>query len=117
MNLATPNLPSRDFDRTIAFYGSIGFEVKFCDLSWMILVRDGITLEMFMHPKLKPSKSWFSCCLRLDDMDGFFAECKAARIPRSHSGALRLHAPMESDGMRIGALTDIDGTLLRLIQN
>ena len=29
-----------------------------------------LKLEFFPHPELDPLTSWFSCCLRLDDLDG-----------------------------------------------
>ncbi len=62
--------------------------------------------------------SSFSCCLRLDDIDAFYAACKVAGLPEQCWGAPRLHMPkVEASGLRIGALIDPDGTLVRLIQN
>ncbi|PKS08433.1 hypothetical protein jhhlp_005144 [Lomentospora prolificans] len=119
MSHSTPNLPSRDFDATLRFYMTLGFEEKWHDEGWMILHRDGLVLEFFPHPELDPATSWFSCCLRLDDLDSFYRDCIAAGIPESDKGAPRLHKPAleEDSGLRIGALIDPDGTLLRLIQN
>ncbi|HEY9553314.1 bleomycin resistance protein [Allosphingosinicella sp.] len=115
---ATPNLPSRDFEATLRFYGALGFSVSWRDEGWMILERDGLTLEFFPRPKLDPLTSWFSCCLRLNDLDGFYTLCKATGIPESGVGQPRLHPPKIEDwGGRIGALVDPDGTVLRLIQN
>lgn len=115
---ATPNLPSRDFDRTAAFYGALGFEVRFRDPGWMILERGGCVLEFFPHPELEPDESWFSCCLRLDDLAGFHARCRAAGIPEAMHGHPRLHAPEAQEwGGTMAALADPDGSLLRLIAN
>ncbi len=115
---ATPNLPSRSFDATSRFYSALGFVEGWRDDGWMILKRGSVTLEFFPHPELNPKTSWFGCCLRLDDLDGFFAVCKAAGVPEGSTGQPRVHAPkLESSGMRIGALIDPDGTLIRLIQN
>lgn len=84
----------------------------------MILRNDQLILEFFHHPELDPQSSWFSCCLRLDDLDGFYARCLAAEIGESEKGHPRLHAPtMQAWGSRMGALIDPDGTLVRLIQN
>ena len=84
----------------------------------MILTRGNIQLEFFPHPDLDPATSWFSCCLRLDDLDDFYAICLAANIPEAAQGAPRVHKPaLENSGLRIGALIDLDGTLIRLIQN
>lgn len=84
----------------------------------MILRRGDVVLEFFPHPELDPATSWFSCCLRLDDLGEFYSVCLAANIPETSVGAPRLHAPrLEASGLRIGALIDPDGTLLRLIQN
>lgn len=115
---ATPNLPSRDFENTLRFYSTLGFAETWRDKGWMILKRGSLTLEFFPHPGLDPLASWFSCCLRLDDLDAFYAICKDAGIPEGCKGQPRLHAPkVESWGGRIGAFVDPDGTLVRLIQN
>ena len=115
---ATPNLPSRDFEATSQFYARIGFEQGWRDDGWMILKRGGLTLEFFSHPEVDPLTSNFSCCLRLDDLDAFYAACLATGLPETCWGQPRLHPPkLEESGMRIGALIDPDGTLIRLIQN
>lgn len=114
---ATPNLPSRDFERTALFYGRLGFSEGWRDDGWMILNRGALTLEFFPHPDLDPATSWFSCCLRLHDLDAFYAVCVSAGVPERCWGAPRIQAPdVETSGLRIGALIDPDGTLLRLIQ-
>lgn len=118
MDHATPNLPSRNFDKTSHFYSQFGFTESWRDEGWMILNRGDIALEFFPHPKLKPRKSSFSCCLRLDDMKAFFALAVTARVPEKCSGIPRLHPPAEeSSGLVIAYLIDIDGSLVRLIQN
>lgn len=115
---ATPNLPSRDFDTTAAFFAGVGFASAYRDLGWMILQRGEVTLEFFSFPDLDPATSAFSCCLRLDDVTSFFEECLAAGIPETHRGWPRVHRPaLEAVGLVIGALVDPDCTLLRLIQN
>jgi catechol 2,3-dioxygenase-like lactoylglutathione lyase family enzyme len=117
-DFATPNLPSRDFDLTSAFYAALGFEQSWRDEGWMILKRGAIQLEFFLHPAVDPASSWFSCCMRMDDLDGFYAVCVAAGIPDKRDGWPRLHPPkVEPWGGRVAALIDPDGTLLRLIQN
>jgi catechol 2,3-dioxygenase-like lactoylglutathione lyase family enzyme len=118
MDHATPNLPSRDYEATFRFYAGLGFRERWRDESWMILTRGSIDLEFFRHPDLDPETNWFSCCLRLDELDGFYAICLAANIPEATQGAPRIHKPvLEGSGMRMGALIDPDGTLIRLIQN
>lgn len=118
MNHSTSNLPSRDFESTSQFYRALGFEEAWRDDGWMILKRDKIILEFFPHPELDPATSWFSCCIRLDELDDFYSACLTANIPEATEKAPRLHKPkLEESGLRIGALIDPDGTLLRLIQN
>lgn len=96
----------------------IGFTVSWRDEGWMILERDGLLIEFFPDPSVDPATNGFSCCLRLDDLDGFYAKCIAGGIAEAQTGAPRLHRPaVEDSGLRIGALIDPDGTLLRLIQN
>lgn len=115
---ATPNLPSRDFETTSRFYEALGLHESWRDAGWMILTRGSVSLEFFPHPELDPLTSWFSCCLRLDDLDAFYAACRAAGIAEACTGHPRLHPPqVEAWGGRVGALVDPDGTLVRLIQN
>ena len=83
---ATPNLPARDFARTTGFYAELGFIEEYRDDGWLILRRDAVTLEFFPLPGLDPSTSSFSCCLRLDDVDGFYSVCRAAEIPETTRG-------------------------------
>lgn len=118
MDRATPNLPSRDFAATSRFYTSLGFKEGWRDDGWMILQRGEVTLEFFPHPELDPLQSWFSCCLRLEDLHGFYALCAGIGIPETCAGQPRLESPRQEDsGLTIGALIDPDGTLIRLIQN
>lgn len=113
---ATPNLPSRDFDATEAFFAPLGFETSYRDAGWMILERGTVTLEFFPFPDLDPATSSFSCCLRLDDADGFLDQCRAAGIAETRIGWPRIHRlAREAWGGRVGALIDPDGTLLRVI--
>lgn len=84
----------------------------------MILKRGDLALEFFPYPDLNPAESSFSCCLRLDDLAGFYALCRDAGVPEATTGFPRLHPPRtEHSGLTIANLLDPDGTLLRLIQN
>jgi hypothetical protein len=115
---ASPNLPSRDFGATAAFYAELGFALLWRDAGWMILGRGDVQLEFFPYPDLDPATSSFGACLRLDDADGFIALCVATGIPDRHTGWPRVH-PLKREpwGGRVGALIDPDGSLLRVIAN
>ena len=116
-NRATPNLPSRDFEATFQFYSQLGFQQSWRDDGWMIFNLQGLNLEFFPHPELDPATSWFSCCLRLDDVQSFVDAVLKAGVPKATVGWPRVHLPKrESWGGLVGALVDIDGTLLRLVQ-
>lgn len=115
---ATPNLPSSDFDKTEQFYAPLGFARRWRDGGWMILERGTLKLEFFLFPEVDPLASSFGSCLRLDDLDSFYAMAQSAGLPETHDGQPRLHPPrVEPWGGRVGYLVDPDGTLLRLIQN
>lgn len=115
---ATPNLPSRDFGATVAFYGSFGFEPAFRDERWLILRRRMLQLEFFPFPDLVPAQSSFRCSLRVDDVDELYRQIEAAGVSVTSVGAPRLH-PVERQpwGQRVGFLVDLDGTQLQLIEN
>jgi catechol 2,3-dioxygenase-like lactoylglutathione lyase family enzyme len=118
MDHATPNLPSRDFEATSQFYAKLGFAESWRDGGWMILKRGDLTLEFFPFPDLDPLESSFGSCLRLGDLPAFYETCRAAGIPEACGGQPRLHAPkVEASGLTIGYMVDLDGTLLRLVQN
>ncbi|KQM23289.1 bleomycin resistance protein [Sphingomonas sp. Leaf24] len=117
MDLATPNLPSRDFAVTSAFFAALGFDEAWRDPTWMILERGSLTLEFFPWPDFDPATSGYGSCLRLDDLDAFYAVAQAAGIAEKPTGFPRLQPAREQNGLRIGALLDPDGSLLRLIQN
>ncbi|GAA3525205.1 bleomycin resistance protein [Aeromicrobium flavum] len=117
-DLATPNLPSRDFSHTADFYARLGFTPSYRDDGWMILVRGDLQLEFFPDPDLDPARSSFGSCLRLDDVDAFHRVCVEAGVQDCTTGFPRLHPPVrEASGLRIGALLDPDGNLLRLVEN
>ena len=118
MDYATPNLPSRSFEATSSFYSKLGFEEGRRGDGCMILKRGTLALEFFSHPQLDPSESWFSCCLRLDDLAGFYDACTQAGLPEMCWGQARVRPPhQEESGFTAGTLVDPDGTLVRLIQN
>lgn len=114
---ATPNLPARDFEATSIFYRSLGFAEAWRDSGWMILERDGMTVEFFHHPELDPATSWFSCCFRMADVGSFFSAIVSAGVPETSVGWPRTHRPNREDwGGLVGALVDPNGTLIRLVQ-
>jgi len=114
----TANLPSRDLKKTAAFYGALGFVVGFKDDGWMILNRGSLELEFFPMPELDPKQSWFSACVRVDDLDALYEAFKAAGLNEDCRGIPRLTAPkLEPFGLRMFALVDLDGSLLRCIDN
>jgi len=115
---AVPNLPSRNFDITEQFYAALGFVRGWRDDGWMILDRGELKLEFFPYPDLDPAASWFSCCLRLDDLAAFYGLCGEAGITETCRGWPRMHPPKrETSGLDIAYLVDPDGSLVRLIQN
>ena len=115
---AVPNLPSRDFDATTAFYGGFGFEVAHRDDGWLILRRGDLQLEFFPHPELVPEESSFRCIVRVDDLDALYAAIRAAGVDERTTGSPRLHpVRVQPWGQRAGFLIDLEGTQLTLIQN
>ena len=118
VDFATPNLPAIDMDATLAFYGKLGFAPTWKDGGWMILKRGALVIEFFPMPKLKPKASWFSACLRLDDLDAFHGVCIAAGLPDDDKSMPRCGTPrVEASGIRIFYMIDINGSLIRCIEN
>jgi catechol 2,3-dioxygenase-like lactoylglutathione lyase family enzyme len=115
---AFPNLPSRDFDDTIAFYGGFGFTPTHRDADWLILRRANLQLEFFPFPALVPEESSFMCSVRVDDVDELYAQIRSAGVVEKPTGSPRLlPVTLQSWGQRAGFLVDLDGTQLHLIEN
>ncbi|KAI9025442.1 glyoxalase/bleomycin resistance protein, dioxygenase superfamily [Hyaloraphidium curvatum] len=111
----TANLPSRDMDATLAFYAALGFSPRYRNDGWMILSRGPLELEFFPHPELDPASSWFSACVRVADLDGLVAAWRAAGLPKTGIPRLEEEAREIAPGLRMAALVDLDGSLLRLL--
>jgi catechol 2,3-dioxygenase-like lactoylglutathione lyase family enzyme len=115
---ALPNLPSRDLDATVAFYSGFGFEVVFRDEGWLILRRGGLQLEFFPFPDLVPAESSFMCTVRVGDVDALWTAIADSGVPQTRQGIPRLVPVEQHDwGFRSGALIDLDGTQLTLIED
>jgi hypothetical protein len=114
----TANLPSRNLDATAAFYGALGFAPTFKDAGWMILTRGLLVVEFFPMPQLVPRDSSFSACIRVLDLDRLYADFQAAGLPTDNRSIPRLTPPQtEPSGLRMFALVDGDGSLIRCIDN
>lgn len=115
---AVPNLPSRDFGVTVAFYGGFGFETEYRSESWLMLRRGGIRLEFFAFADLVPDDSSFMCSIRVDDVDELYDRIAAAGVAEASTGRPRLQPiRVQPWGRRAGFLIDPDGTQLHLIEN
>lgn len=111
----TANLPAISFDATEAFYAALGFETGFKDDGWMILMRGMMEIEFFPYPDLDPYASSFSACVRVADLDALFKAWQGASL--LGYGIPRLTAPkLEPFGLRMFALVDPNGSLLRCIE-
>ncbi|MES2432550.1 MAG: bleomycin resistance protein [Pseudomonadota bacterium] len=114
----TANLPSSDFTATEAFYARLGFRTNFRDDGWMILQRGPLVLEFFPHPQVDKLTSWFSACIRVDDMAGLLAEWQTTGLPSDPKATPRLTGVFKhGQAPRMFALVDEDGSLLRVIDN
>jgi uncharacterized glyoxalase superfamily protein PhnB len=115
---AVPNLPSRDLDATAEFYRPLGFIPAYRDVQWLILDREGIELEFFLHPDLNPEASSSRCSIRVDDVDELYERIRGAGVEERADGRPRL-TPVRRQpwGQRVGFLVDPDGTQLQLIEN
>lgn len=112
----TANLPSADFDRTAAFYKALGFKVAFKGDGWMILERGPLELEFFPLD-INPRESCFSASIRVDDLDELYADFLKAGLPKNCRDIPRLTPPDTEHGLRMFALIDPDGSLLRCSDN
>jgi len=115
-NVITANLPSRDFDKTEAFYAKLGFETRFRNAIWLIMGIDETQIEFFPHPKVDPTASWFSACLRTRDIETLHARFSNAGLSTDSTSIPRLTGIFKLDNApRMFALVDEDGSLWRIL--
>ena len=111
----TANLPALDMDATAAFYAKLGFAEEYKDGGWMILSRGAMELEFFPYPDLDPFQSSFSACVRVADLDALYAAWSSLGLPIHGiprvSGPPRFIAP----DLRMFAIVDENGSLLRCL--
>ena len=107
-----PIMPSRDFDRTIAFYDGLGFELGKRYDDYLILRHGRIEVHFFHHAAHVPERSDHGAYIRLDDPVAWSNEIAALRLPST--GIPRfMPAAVKSWGMLELAVIDLDGNLLR----
>ncbi len=111
----TANLPARDFDETATFYQRLGFALDYRDDAWMMMSRGPLEVEFFPYPDLAPFQSSFSACVRVADLDRLYADIAALRLPQA--GIPRLQGPPWTvvEDLRMFALIDPNGSLLRCL--
>jgi hypothetical protein len=81
----------------------------------MILARGSLEIEFFPYPDLDPYQSSFSACLRTDDLDGLWAAWTGLGLPAQAIPRLQGPAFPIGHGLRMFALVDPNGSLLRCI--
>lgn len=114
----TANLPSKDFEATVEFYGRLGFNVAYRGKDWLIMLRGDLEVEFFPHPEVDPLASWFSACIRVDDLDGLWSDWRKLGLPEENTATPRLTGIFKlPDAPRMFALVDPDGSLLRVLDN
>jgi len=110
-----PTLPSRDFDRTAAFYARLGFaETARFPAEYLIVQRvDGIELHFWPSPTLDPAHNDAGCYVRYasaEEAAAIHAEWSAASIDAHHLRPLG----MTDYGLVEFALLDPDRNLVRV---
>ncbi|WP_460274697.1 VOC family protein [Celeribacter sp. ULVN23_4] len=112
----TANLPASDFDKTEAFYTRLGFETRFRNEGWMIMGFGDTQVEFFPHPEVDSKASWFSACLRSDDIEALHTQFSKVGLPTDRQATPRLTGIFKLDNApRMFALVDEDGSLWRVL--
>lgn len=114
----SPIMPSRDIDRTEAFYARIGFSTVYKDkASYLLMKRDMAEVHFFHAEAHRAETSDHGAFLRPSDVDAFSNEVAALGLP-SASDSFPRFLPAEDKpwGMREATLWDPDGNLIRASQ-
>lgn len=108
-----PVLPSRSLQRTVTFYGQLGFAGTLrASGTYAILTRGALELHFFPHPTLDPRECYAGCYMRVDDVDALHAAFTPASLPAV--GIPRMERVEDKPWMmREFALVDEDGNLVK----
>ena len=115
---AVPNLPSRDLVASAAFYGGLGFRELHRDDNWLVLRRGDLQIEFFRKDDHDPVGHDFACCLRVADLAELYEAVRAAGVPEKRYGLPSVR-PIKTQpwGQRMSTVLDLDGNLLRMIED
>jgi catechol 2,3-dioxygenase-like lactoylglutathione lyase family enzyme len=114
-----PIFPSRDFEKTIAFYDRLGFGVELHvpgAEGYLILSSGPMELHFFPHKQLDPKTSIAGAYIRTDDVDALYNIVSPdEHLPQT--GIPRYEPPIDRPwGMREFYIVDEDGSLLKFGQ-
>ena len=110
-------LPAHSLDATSGFYGALGFETLFREdlpMGYLVLRREAVTLPFVRQPLPSRNRKATSFRITVDDVD----QCHAAwgAVLTALAAAQRLGAICTTRTGREFALTDLDGTALRVCE-
>lgn len=109
--------PSRNMDRTIAFYRAIGFAMQGRWDGYAIFEKDAVELHFAHNPTPAAELSEHAAYFRTDDVDSWSNELEALDI-FTDNGFPRIRAAEDYEwGMREMHILDPDGHLLRVGQH
>ena len=115
---AVPILPAVSITKTRAFYEKAGFRVLYCQDSqqgYLIVEREGIELQFFLHSALDPLANDHGAYVRCDSVERALEMFTPLELP-AH-GVPRLDQPENKPwGMREAYIVDLNGNLLRFGQ-
>ena len=109
------NLPAIDFDQTQQFYRFLNFQCCYQSQTWMMMQRGRLQLEFFHHPQLNPKDSWFSACIRTQNLQSLFQQWNAldwTQYPNAKITKIEY-----AEDVDLFCVIDPNGSLLRCIQS
>lgn len=111
----TANLPAINLEATSHFFHRLGFREDFRDDGWMIMNRGPLELEFFPFPELDPFTSSFSACIRVAELDALWSEWAQLGLPSRLIPRLQGPPHVIAPDLRMFALIDPNGSLLRCL--
>jgi len=112
---ACPILPSSDFEKTKAFYDSLGFSIagEYREQGYLILVRDDVEIHFFRYPEHVAETSDHGAYLRVKDANALSSAYENLNLPTE--GIPRFGKAGDKPwGVCELIVVDTDGNLLRI---
>jgi hypothetical protein len=69
-----PVMTVNDLDRSLAFFAHLGFQIKYQEGGFAVVIRDAIEVHFTTHPEISPSENNSVCRIVVSNIEALYQE-------------------------------------------